>query len=81
MKFKTGVILGFGIGYVLGAKAGRGRYEQIQDLWTRIASNPQVQRLTEMGIEAADAKTASARTSLSESLHAASDTIRAKLDT
>ena len=29
MGFKTGALVGFAIGYYLGAKAGRGRYEQI----------------------------------------------------
>ena len=29
MKFRTGLIVGLGIGYVLGAKAGRDRYDQI----------------------------------------------------
>ena len=29
MKFKSGVLLGFGAGYVLGAKAGKERYQQI----------------------------------------------------
>ena len=28
-RFRTGLIVGFGIGYVLGTKAGRERYEQI----------------------------------------------------
>ena len=30
MRFKLGLIMGFGVGYYLGAKAGRTRYEQIK---------------------------------------------------
>lgn len=29
MRFRIGLLLGFAIGYVLGAKAGRERYDQI----------------------------------------------------
>jgi hypothetical protein len=29
-RLRTGLIVGFGIGYVLGTKAGRERYEQIR---------------------------------------------------
>ena len=37
MKFRTGFVLGLGVGYVLGAKAGRERYEQIAAAWARVA--------------------------------------------
>jgi hypothetical protein len=36
-------ILGAAIGYVLGAKAGRGRYDQIMRTYRRIADHPAVQ--------------------------------------
>ena len=41
--------LGFAVGYVLGAKAGRERYEQIRQLWNRFAGNPTVQQIAEKG--------------------------------
>ena len=37
------IALGFTIGYVLGAKAGRERYEQIHRLAQRAANSPRVQ--------------------------------------
>lgn len=41
---KLGMLIGFGAGYVLGARAGRERYdtlvEKVQDVWT----DPRVQR-------------------------------------
>jgi hypothetical protein len=45
--FKTGVILGFAAGYVLGSKAGRERYDQIVEAAKGLQANPGVQRLTE----------------------------------
>lgn len=41
--------VGFGAGYVLGAKAGRERYEQIVQLWNRVSGNPAVRQAAERG--------------------------------
>jgi hypothetical protein len=38
-----GFLLGAAVGYVLGAKAGRGRYEQIMRTYRRVADHPAVQ--------------------------------------
>jgi hypothetical protein len=40
---KLTLLAGLGVGYVLGARAGRERYEQIRSRAKRIASNPTVQ--------------------------------------
>ncbi|RBY85288.1 hypothetical protein [Blastococcus sp. TF02A-26] len=40
---KFSLALGLGIGYVLGSRAGHGRYEQIQQAAGRLAEKPQVQ--------------------------------------
>ena len=40
---KLKVLLLIGIGYVLGAKAGRARYEQIKNRYQQFATNPKVQ--------------------------------------
>jgi hypothetical protein len=42
-KVKNIVILG--VGYVLGAKAGRARYEQLKQQATRVAEHPRTQQL------------------------------------
>jgi len=47
MSTKTGLIIGFGVGYVLGAKAGKERYEQIRSWWDGFMGNPTVQKATE----------------------------------
>lgn len=44
MGFKTGLLVGFGAGYVLGSKAGRERYEEIRATWNQVMGNPRVQR-------------------------------------
>jgi hypothetical protein len=47
MKFKSGLLVGLGAGYVLGAKAGRERYQQIVEATRAFLDNPGVQRLTD----------------------------------
>ena len=44
MGMKTGLVIGFGVGYVLGSRAGRQRYEQIQAWWDKFSGNPTVQK-------------------------------------
>ncbi|MGF3056264.1 hypothetical protein [Microbacterium sp. YY-01] len=36
MKGKIGLVIGLGVGYVLGARAGRRRYEQIKEQWLKV---------------------------------------------
>jgi hypothetical protein len=36
MKGKIGLIVGLGVGYVLGTRAGRERYEQIKTQWLKV---------------------------------------------
>ncbi len=49
MAFKSGLIIGLGIGYVLGAKAGRERYDQIMATVSDFTSRPEVQDLSAKG--------------------------------
>ena len=44
MGMKAGLIIGFGAGYVLGSRAGRQRYEELQAMWARFTGNPTVQK-------------------------------------
>src|SRR5919197_4201184 len=46
--------LGFGLGYVLGARAGRQRYEQIVAMWERFAGSPVVRQAAEQGKQLLD---------------------------
>jgi hypothetical protein len=76
MKFRTGLVVGLGIGYVLGARAGRERYEQIKQAADAFLGTDQVQQATERGRAVIDASTLRAREALSDGLHSASDTVR-----
>ncbi len=40
---KIALAVAFGAGYVVGARAGRGRYEQIRSQAQKVADNPRVQ--------------------------------------
>jgi hypothetical protein len=58
-RFKLGLTLGLGVGYVLGTKAGRERYLQIQrnarrasELWQKVASSSLAQKAAHKAGEA-----------------------------
>jgi hypothetical protein len=52
---KLSFLAGFGAGYVLGAKAGKERYEQIRRTWENAKENPQFQGVAGMAQARADA--------------------------
>jgi hypothetical protein len=58
---KLSFLVGFGAGYVLGAKAGTERYEQISRAWEQAKDNPQLQGLAGMAQARADGVLNSAR--------------------
>lgn len=47
MRFRTGIVVGIGIGYVLGTKAGRERYEQLRNAAEGLWSSEGGRRLRE----------------------------------
>lgn len=49
MRFRFGVILGFVAGYVLGAKAGKQRYEQIVRAFRGFMGSETVKKITDSG--------------------------------
>ena len=51
MRFRFGMMLGFLAGYILGAKAGKERYEQIIRAFKGFMGTEPVQRATERGKE------------------------------
>ncbi|HET6563239.1 MAG TPA: hypothetical protein VFG72_15300 [Marmoricola sp.] len=52
MKKLTAIVAG-GVGYVLGARAGRQRYEQIRGMAMKVKSNPKVQQTAHKAADAA----------------------------
>jgi hypothetical protein len=59
---KMSFLAGFGAGYVLGARAGRERYEQIRRAWEHAKDDPRLQGVAGMAQARADAVLASVRT-------------------
>lgn len=47
MKGKIGLVVGLGVGYVLGTRAGRERYEQIKKQWLKVWELDPVQERVE----------------------------------
>ena len=74
MKLRTAIV--FGIGYLLGAKAGRDRYEQLRRTYRRATSNAGVRKVIDQGKEIVDSGTAQVRDVVAEQLGQAGDVIR-----
>ena len=55
MRFKTGVLVGAAVGYVLGARAGRERYEQIKQWAVEVGKHPAVAQLAGHSLGLVDA--------------------------
>ena len=70
---KFSFLLGFGAGYVLGAQAGRERYEQIRGLWSDAKDNPQLQGLAGMAQARADDVVSSVKSRMGRDTGEASD--------
>ncbi|MDF1596815.1 MAG: YtxH domain-containing protein [Acidimicrobiia bacterium] len=73
-------IIGLAIGYVLGAKAGRERYEQIRKFAGRVAETDTARQLIEKGSAVADLGAARAKQVVSEGMSTAADKIREKTE-
>jgi hypothetical protein len=52
MRAKLGLFVGFGAGYVLGAKAGTERYDQLHRLYDNVLASPAFARVTGRAKEA-----------------------------
>lgn len=61
---KFSFLAGFGAGYVLGARAGRERYEQIRRGWEHAKDDPRLQSLAGLAQARADDVVASVRTKM-----------------
>ncbi|WP_035782753.1 hypothetical protein [Arthrobacter sp. H14] len=64
-----------GVGYVLGARAGRERYEQIRTQAQRVWSNPKVQRTVSQAGNAAKEKAPLVKEKSAEAAHKATDKV------
>ena len=78
MKLRTALV--FGIGYVLGSKAGRDRYEQLRRLYRRTASNEKVRQVMDQGKTIIDTSTAQVRDIAADQLRSAGESIRERTE-
>ena len=73
---KLRIAIAFGIGYLLGTKAGRDRYEQMRRAYRRATANENVRRVIDQGKEIVDSGTAPIRGVVAEQLSSAGEAIR-----
>lgn len=78
MLKKLTLAAGFGAGYVLGAKAGKERYTQIEATFRKIAGMPAVQDATSSVKQAATGLVDTAKTTVTEKAQAVSDMVTDK---
>ena len=79
MGFKTGLLVGFGVGYVLGTKAGRERYEELRATWSQISGNPTVQKTVQKSREVAQAGTERGLRAVQEGVDKAAGSVKDRL--
>ena len=65
MRFRAGLVVGAALGYVLGTRAGRERYEQIKRAAAGARKHPAVSQLVDQGVGLVDAGRYVAATGLS----------------
>ncbi|MFE7129381.1 YtxH domain-containing protein [Streptomyces sp. NPDC057638] len=68
MRYKLTFVLGLAVGYVIGTRAGRERYEQLKKSARQISQNPAVRN-------AAESAALSGRQAAGKALHAVSDKV------
>ncbi len=61
---KLPFLLGFGAGYVLGARAGKERYEQIRRAWAQAKDDPRLQSVAGIAQARADDVLSSVKTKM-----------------
>jgi hypothetical protein len=76
MGFKTGLLVGLGVGYVLGTKAGRERYEELKASWDSFMGNPSVQTVVTRGKEVVE----TGKQRGLQAVEKASDNVKDRLD-
>ena len=73
--FKSGVIIGLGVGYVLGARAGRERYLQIMEAWTNIRGDERVGAVVDKAAGIMAAPSEQVREMIGDGLRSVSDAV------
>ena len=72
MRFKTGLIIGFALGFVVGARAGKERYDRLVAAMRRVLADRRVRQATDM----AERSTRKTRATAGSGLVSAANTVR-----
>jgi hypothetical protein len=70
------LLIAGGIGYVLGAKAGRERYEQIRSQFDKVKNDPRVQEKTQQAVDLAKEKAPVVKDTLADAAGTATDKVK-----
>ena len=70
------LLIAGGIGYVLGAKAGQERYEQIRGTFVKVKDDPRVQEKTQQAVDIAKDKAPVVKDKLTEVADAATTKVK-----
>ena len=81
MRGRLGMLIGFGAGYVLGAKAGSERYEQLRRLYDNLVTSPGFQQATGRAREAASSGIGTAKEKATEGVSKVSDAVKDRRST
>jgi uncharacterized protein YjbJ (UPF0337 family) len=76
MRGRLGFLIGFGAGYVLGAKAGTERYEQLRRLYDNLVTSPQFQQASGKAKETVGSGLETAKGKASEGVNKVQDAVR-----
>jgi DNA-binding IclR family transcriptional regulator len=80
MRGRMGLFIGMGAGYVLGAKAGRERYVQLQRLYDNLTSSPTFRRAKEKAKQAAGSGLGTAAEAAGEGVSKVASAVRGRSD-
>jgi hypothetical protein len=78
MRGRLGMFIGFGAGYVLGAKAGRERYEQLSRLYENLLSSSAFNKASGKAKEAVGAGVSQAKDLASEGVSKVTEAVKDK---
>jgi len=70
MRFRAGLVIGLGVGYVLGTKAGQERYKEIEAGFRKFTGNAQVRQAAGKGRSLVDTSAGWMRSLLGSGLRA-----------
>ncbi|MDP9068280.1 MAG: hypothetical protein M3N53_08055 [Actinomycetota bacterium] len=76
MRGRLGLFIGFGAGYVLGAKAGTERYDQLRRLYDNLVASPTVQSATGKARDAVETGIGQAKEKASEGVTKVSGAVK-----